>query len=68
MILAFSAVALIAIIFAFLANFWQNKQIEKAEQDSQNRLAQTKESEALAGLNKTEKKQLEAYIKRIKKE
>ena len=68
----FLALGAVAIFCFFLPNLnykISSAQDEKWEREfKQNNPPQTKESEALAALNKTEKKQLEAYIKRIKKE
>lgn len=60
-------------IFSFLIGYLfykisSAKDEEWQREFKQNNPPQIKESEALSALNKTEKKQLEAYIKRIKKE
>ena len=67
--LALGAVAVFCFFLFYLIYKIITAQDEKWEREfKQNNPLQTKESEALAALNKTEKKQLEAYIKRIKKE
>ena len=67
--LALGAVAIFCFFIPYLIYKIITAQDEKWQREfEQKNPPQTKESEALAGLNKTEKKQLEAYIKRIKKE